>query len=124
MATSAANLNIEKLVDAYRKSLPDKALAVTDAWHQVEEQDFGVDSLLDLQSLMHKLAGSAGMYKFHDLSKQASFIEASLIAQQENPATTADDASSQRWRDSVRSSVQSLVDSIRSQSEKTNGAAS
>jgi HPt (histidine-containing phosphotransfer) domain-containing protein len=54
----------------YRKSLPDKQLALK---HCIDKSD-----AMTMLSLLHKLAGSAGMYGFQEISDQAKELEQCL----------------------------------------------
>jgi len=63
----------------YHQSLPVKRETVSDLWQQVQDTDFESALCLDMQNLMHKLAGSSGMYGYAAIAEQAREIEQKLM---------------------------------------------
>ena len=64
----------------YHQSLPAKSEAVSNQWEQVKQGDFDPELCLQLQNMMHKLAGSAGMYGYDSLAKKAREVEGALMS--------------------------------------------
>jgi len=62
----------EQLRRKYIRSLPEKMRTLQE---QISQQD-----VLNVQSLLHKLAGSAGMYGFSSVSSLAAAMEELIIA--------------------------------------------
>jgi len=64
----------------YHESLPEKSEAVTNQWQQIKQRDYDPTLCLELQNMMHKLAGSAGMYGYDALAQKAREVEGLLIS--------------------------------------------
>lgn len=80
---------VSNLIQKYHESLPDKAETVAATWRKVESDSFSTSSMNEMRSLLHKLAGSAGMYGYGELASDASKIEEVLIAQLDGRADGA-----------------------------------
>lgn len=107
---------ISNLNEIYLKSLPEKATVVSMAWKKAVSDSFAVDSMTELQSVFHKLAGSAGMYGYTELAVQAAEIEQSIITEQEKGS--GENRPDQKWCDSMGESVTSFVQSLQTQFEQ------
>lgn len=107
---------INSLNEVYRKSLPEKAIVVSTAWKTAVSNSFSEDSMSELQSIFHKLAGSAGMYGYTELASQASEIEQSIIIELEK--SSSDNRPGQKWCDSTGESIASFVQSLHAQFEQ------
>jgi len=61
---------VQALVRQYRSSLPEKAAALRSALSQFELQPRR-EQLVDLRTLVHRMAGSAPLYGFLDFGRRA-----------------------------------------------------
>jgi CheY-like chemotaxis protein/HPt (histidine-containing phosphotransfer) domain-containing protein len=76
----------EALTQRYRASLPEKQSELALAWEQWLAAPADHAAKLRFQSLVHKLAGSAGLYGFEDLGRQARTLDGLLSSwEQETP---------------------------------------
>lgn len=73
----------DALTQRYRASLPEKQSELALAWEQWLAQPTEHAAKLRFQTLVHKLAGSAGLYGFEDLGRQARSVDAALAAWEE-----------------------------------------
>jgi len=72
------------LQDKYINSLPDKITDIKQAWSHCKSSKTITEK--SLESMLHKLAGSAGMYDLYELGEQARALELSIITPE--PALT------------------------------------
>lgn len=77
----------EALTQRYRASLPEKQSELALAWEQWLAIPGEHGAKLKLQSLVHKLAGSAGLYGFEDLGRQARAVDGTLAAWEDETPT-------------------------------------
>lgn len=68
---------IAELQQRYIGNLPERRSAITDSWEQLNSS-ISDDVLTALHTHYHKLAGSAGMYGFADMSAAARAAEQAL----------------------------------------------
>ena len=73
----------DALTQRYRASLPEKQSELALAWEQWLAAPGEQAAKLRFQGLVHKLAGSAGLYGFEDLGRQARSVDSSLAAWEE-----------------------------------------
>ncbi len=59
---------VRALRTRYKESLPEKAALVREWHHQETGNGISEAGIDDLSSWLHKLAGSAGMYEYQDIS--------------------------------------------------------
>jgi len=111
-----SNNKISALVETYHKSLPEKADEIFATWQAVEAESFSPSSIVELKTLMHKIAGSAGMYGYSELSSEASKIEQILILELDE-RSSGEGISSQQWSDATGESVATFVQLLRTQHE-------
>ena len=68
------------LIANYQLSLNDKAANIEQLYYRLLRSR-STEVRDDLQMYLHRLAGSAGMYGFPEISEQANMIESKLIDQ-------------------------------------------
>ena len=69
------NDTLERLVQEYRQSFRQKAEDIQNAWQQAKNGRWRQETVTELISLIHKLAGSSGAYgiqELHDLTKKVN----------------------------------------------------
>jgi len=66
------------LQDKYINSLPAKITDIKQEWNNCKSSKTITEK--NLESMLHKLAGSAGMYDLYELGEQARALELSIIS--------------------------------------------
>ena len=63
---------------AYAARLPERLLSIRQALEQIRRRDDASAALRSLYQLIHRLAGSSGMYGFRDVGERAHHLESLL----------------------------------------------
>ena len=96
------------LKNNYIQNLPARIDEMKRRWHDIETTQ-NADDLKELIIMMHKLAGSAGMYDAHEISDQAREIENSLNALNDNAFDATHNTQINMYFDELQRLVQSLI---------------
>ncbi len=86
-----ATEKLELLRLGYLRSLDSKAVEIADGWRRVLESDFDFSALCELKTLVHRIAGSAGMYGLDDVSASAHHVDDQLSRAGDADATRRTD---------------------------------
>jgi chemotaxis protein histidine kinase CheA len=71
-------IKLEQLRKEYEQNLPSKIDLIHNQWISLSNGDWNWDQLNDLLSMIHKIAGSGGMYGFSEVSDVACKTESLL----------------------------------------------
>ena len=69
---------MDQLKEEFRQALPVKINQISSTWCSLRDGNMGVETLNDLLALVHKMAGSAGIFGFWHVSEIAEEIEINL----------------------------------------------
>lgn len=92
----------------YIQNLPARIDEMKRLWHGIETTQ-NADDLKELIIMMHKLAGSAGMYDAHEISDQARIIENALNEIKDNDYNPNNNTRINAFYDELQRLVQSLI---------------
>ncbi len=106
LSESAAK-RLEALHHDYCTSLPDKFSTITTAFKKVQNKDYSIDALEQLQLLVHNLAGSAPYHGFDDVGLRARKLDKHLGRDEMRPDTA--DAG---WRQELEKYYTELSDAL------------
>jgi chemotaxis protein histidine kinase CheA len=84
--TADQRRQLERLREAYEAELPEKLLAIARAAAAARLQNWDPAGVRDLHRLVHRLAGSAAIWGFTDLSHTAGQLEEVVLAALEGAA--------------------------------------
>jgi chemotaxis protein histidine kinase CheA len=71
-------IKLDQLRKEYEQNLPSKIDLIRNQWISLRNGDWNWDQLNDLLNMIHKIAGSGGMYGFSQVSEAACKAESLL----------------------------------------------
>ena len=84
-----AQMRLQQMRDNYKQSLSAKKNELEAAWAQCMQSGWEANAVAKLQSLAHKLGGSAGLYGFNELGEASRALDGGLagVSQQADKAS-------------------------------------
>jgi len=73
--SSSAQQKILELTNAYMDSFPEKVALLKSCWSRLEDSAYAENSLAELASASHKIAGSSGSYNLPEIADAAKAVE-------------------------------------------------
>ncbi len=102
------NHEMEALLEAYSRALPEKIAEIASSWRAVEDAQGNAELAQKVHSLVHRLAGTAGTYGYSTLGNAASQLEEAV----KTYLRTGAQLTCER-RDRMRALIDALQETIR-----------
>ena len=102
-------IKLDQFRKEYKQNLPSKIDEIRDRWSSLRNGDWNLDQLIELLNLVHRIAGSGGVYGFSKISEVACKLESLL-----QEATRSKKPMGQKGKDKIEDYLEDLREAINS----------